>query len=64
MAGKYNFISQDSIEINLLEKYNTYPAKALISKEDWSEIESYYTEQAPAKLASRSSASSLLKSKF
>lgn len=64
MAGKYNFIDQDSIEANLLKKYNTYPENAMISKEDWSEIEKYYVENAPKKLASISSSSERSKNEF
>ncbi|MGB3150247.1 MAG: VCBS repeat-containing protein, partial [Maribacter sp.] len=50
MAGKDNFISKDTVETNLLKQYNTYPEKALITKQDWSKIEAYYINNAPKKL--------------
>ena len=50
MAGKYEIINNDTIEANLLKKYNAYSETTLISKEDWHKIEEYYIENAPEKL--------------
>lgn len=62
LAGKDNFMTQDTIESKLLKEYNTYPDYELINKEDWSKIEAYYVNTAPKKLPSHNS-SKILKTK-